>query len=91
VKRRRFGLLSVCGFAALNAGLALPKKAYAGVTEAQAALLKTTLTPLGAERAGNANGSIPAWTGGATTIPAGWTPDQQMPDIYASVLNATEN
>jgi len=33
------------------------------------ALLTTTLTPLGGERAGNADGSIPAWTGGLTTPP----------------------
>ena len=33
---------------------------------AAATLLTTTLTPLGAERAGNADGSIPAWTGGMT-------------------------
>ena len=33
-------------------------------------LLTTTLTPLGAERAGNADGSIPAWTGGNVTAPA---------------------
>ena len=31
-----------------------------------AALLGTKLTPLGAERAGNADGSIPPWTGGMT-------------------------
>ena len=36
-------------------------------------LLTTTLTPMGAERAGNADGSIPAWTGGLTAppLPAG--------------------
>ena len=27
------------------------------------------LTPIGAEKAGNADGSIPAWTGGLTTPP----------------------
>ncbi len=32
-------------------------------------LLTTSLTPLGAERAGNADGSIPAWTGGLTAPP----------------------
>lgn len=37
-----------------------------GAMAADAANLKTTLTPLGAERAGNADGSIPAWTGGLT-------------------------
>jgi hypothetical protein len=59
-----------------------------------AGLLKTTLTPMGSERAGNADGSIPAWTGGLTQAPAGWTPDQRMPDLFASdpkilTINAT--
>jgi len=36
----------------------------AAVSEQEAAQLGTTLTPLGAEMAGNADGSIPAWTGG---------------------------
>ncbi|MCY1409559.1 hypothetical protein D9M71_249120 [compost metagenome] len=36
----------------------------AAVSEQEAAKLGTTLTPLGAEKAGNADGSIPAWTGG---------------------------
>lgn len=37
---------------------------YAAVDPAQAAQLGTTLTPVGAQQAGNAAGSIPAWTGG---------------------------
>jgi len=41
------------------------------------------LTPLGAERAGNADGSIPAWTGGITTPPAGYDPDRQHIDPFA--------
>jgi hypothetical protein len=36
----------------------------AAVSPEQAAKLGTTLTPVGAEMAGNADGSIPAWTGG---------------------------
>ena len=44
----------------------------AGVSAQQAATLKTTLTPLGAEKAGNAAGTIPAWTGGMTQAPAGY-------------------
>lgn len=36
----------------------------AAVPPDEAAKLGTTLTPLGAEMAGNADGSIPAWTGG---------------------------
>ena len=36
----------------------------AAVTPEEAGQLGTSLTPLGAEKAGNADGSIPAWTGG---------------------------
>ena len=46
--------------------LLLVSASYAAVTAEEAASLKTTLTPLGAEKAGNKNGSIPAWTGAAT-------------------------
>ncbi|MCY1347384.1 hypothetical protein D9M69_334910 [compost metagenome] len=38
--------------------------AMAAVSPDEAARLGTSLTPLGAEKAGNADGSIPAWTGG---------------------------
>ncbi|ROM46316.1 outer membrane lipoprotein-sorting protein [Pseudomonas canadensis] len=36
----------------------------AAVSPEEAAKLGTTLTPVGAEKAGNSDGSIPAWTGG---------------------------
>ncbi|MFZ4288186.1 DUF1329 domain-containing protein [Variovorax sp. HJSM1_2] len=50
---------------ALSASLAM-----AAVTADEAAKLRSTLTPFGAEKSGNADGSIPAWTGGyATAIP----------------------
>jgi hypothetical protein len=42
----------------------LVNPAFAAVDAAQADKLGTTLTPVGAERAGNADGSIPEWTGG---------------------------
>jgi hypothetical protein len=45
------------------ASLMLAGLAFAGTPE-EAAQLKTTLTPLGAERAGNKEGTIPAWEGG---------------------------
>ena len=54
----------------LMAGLALAGLfagsgvAVAKVSEAQAARLGQDLTPLGAEMAGNADGSIPAYEGG---------------------------
>ena len=41
------------------------------------------LTPIGAERAGNADGSIPAWEGGLTQPPAGWNPQQGYVDPFA--------
>jgi hypothetical protein len=42
--------------------------ALASVSAADAAQLKTTLTPLGAERAGNKDGSIPAWSGATPQV-----------------------
>lgn len=41
----------------------------AKVSQDEAAKLKTTLTPIGAERAANAAGTIPAWDGGLTKAP----------------------
>ena len=48
---------------------ALP--AFAAVTAEEATKLKSELTPLGGEKAGNKDGSIPAWTGGYTAPIAG--------------------
>jgi hypothetical protein len=44
--------------------------------------LKSTLTPLGGLRAGNADGSIPAWTGGYTTVPAGYGSGTPRPNFF---------
>jgi hypothetical protein len=46
--------------------------------------LGKSLTPLGAERAGNADGTIPAWEGGLTQPPAGWTQAQGYVDPFPS-------
>lgn len=43
--------------------------ANARVSEVQAERLGTELTPIGAEQAGNADGTIPAWIGGLTEPP----------------------
>ncbi|HSX65601.1 MAG TPA: hypothetical protein VLF15_12785, partial [Pseudoxanthomonas sp.] len=56
--------------ATLTLGLAIGQ-AHAAVSAEQANALKDTLTPLGAEKAGNSDGSIPAWTGGLTGEVAG--------------------
>lgn len=52
--------------------LCLSASALAGVSPDQAKRLGQDLTPMGAERAGNADGSIPAWNGGLTQAPAAW-------------------
>jgi hypothetical protein len=57
--------------------------ADAAVSDQQAALLKSRLTPVGAERAGNADGSIPAWTGGYTTTVPGYQSGAPRPDPFA--------
>ncbi len=56
----------------------------AAVSEADAARLGKDLTPLGAEAKGNAGGSIPAWTGGIVTPPAGYKPGNHHPDPYGA-------
>src|SRR5690242_8232637 len=66
------------------AGVAIGAPAMAAVSAAEAAKLGAELTPLGAEKAGNADGSIPAWDGGITTPPAGYKPGDHHPDPYAS-------
>ncbi len=44
--------------------------------------LGKSLTPFGAIKAGNADGSIPAWDGGITKPPAGYKPGQHYVDPY---------
>jgi hypothetical protein len=51
--------------------LGLAAAAGAAVSEQEAARLGVDLTPVGAERDGSADGTIPAWTGGITAPPAG--------------------
>lgn len=55
----------------------------AEVSAQEAARLGTDLTPLGAERAGNADGSIPPWTGGLRAPPTGYEPGDWHPDPFA--------
>jgi len=58
--------------------------AQAAVSADEAAKLKSTLTPLGAEKAGNKDGTIPAWDGGYTKVPAGWKNGDPRPDPFAA-------
>ena len=58
--------------------------AMAGVTAAGMASLEHNLTPVGAEQAGNADKTIPAWDGGMTSAPPGWTPAQGYTDPFSA-------
>ena len=49
-------------------------QAWAGAKPDEISRLSEDLTPMGSERAGNAEGTIPEWTGGITTPPAEYKP-----------------
>lgn len=84
MKRRKFALAGMASAAAIGAGLGLPKYARAALTTTDADRLKSDLTPIGAERAGNADGTIPAWTGENLPLPSGGPPYALLPDFFAS-------
>lgn len=63
--------------ATLALGLAMPLASLADTA------LDERLTPMGAERAGNAAGTIPAWDGGLTQAPEGYREGEHYPDPYA--------
>jgi radical SAM modification target selenobiotic family peptide len=54
---------------------------FAAVSPEEAARLGKDLTPVGAEMAGNADGSIPPWNPEGTPVPAAFVPDS---DNYIS-------
>jgi len=76
---KKLTILSVAVMMALSAPAALAK-----VSQADADKLGTTLTPLGAEKAANADGSIPAWDGGISKPIAGYTKGMHHPDPFPS-------
>jgi hypothetical protein len=62
----------IAGLAAAAAMLSAAVPAHAAITAEEARALGTTLTGIGAEKAANKDGTIPAYTGGVTTLPAGY-------------------
>ncbi|WP_223502695.1 DUF1329 domain-containing protein [Pseudomonas sp. BF-R-24] len=64
--------------------LSLAGHAFAAVSPQETQKLGTSLTPLGAEKSTNAAGTIPAWTGGLTSAPAGsnFKPGDHHPDPF---------
>src|SRR5688572_33447349 len=76
---RKAALTAMVGAAVLATGVAQAK-----VTAEEAAKLGTSLTPIGAEKAGNAAGTIPAWEGGIVRPPAGFRVGTFHPDPFAA-------
>jgi len=70
------------------AGLVFASVAFGAVSPQEAARLGQDLTPLGGEKAGNADGSIPAWTGGLKSAAeagfANYRNGEHYPDPYAN-------
>jgi hypothetical protein len=71
--KKRFTFVSTIAAALALAPLFASLPTSAAVSPDEAAELKTSLTPLGAQRAGSADGRIPEWTGGYAEPVAGET------------------
>ncbi len=56
--------------------------AFAKISQQEADKLGNQLTPLGADKTANADGSIPAWTGGITKAPEGYSEGDHHPDPF---------
>lgn len=69
---------------ALASSLLLAQGVMAAVPASEADTLKTTLTPLGATRAGNADNSIPAWNGGLTQADPAYKDGGKRGDPFAT-------
>lgn len=70
-------------WSALMTFILFPLEGLAKVSQQEANRLGKDLTPMGAERAGNKSGSIPAWTGGISKPLAGYKTGDFHPDPYA--------
>jgi hypothetical protein len=76
-------MLNSKSIAALAVAGAFAAPAMAELGAADIAKLGNTLTPIGAEKAGNAAGTIPAWDGGVTKPVAGYVAGGHYPDPFA--------
>ncbi len=69
-------------FSLLAAACLMAATAIAGPKPDQVDRLGADLTPMGSEAAGNEAGTIPAWDGGITSPPAGYTVGDHHPDPF---------
>ena len=74
----------VVGSVAVAVSLLGAAAAQAKVAESEAAKLGGELNPMGGVKAGNEDGSIPAWDGGVTSPPAGYTEGEHHPNPFGS-------
>ena len=56
---------------------------FAAVSASEADQLGKSLTPMGGEKSANAAGTIPAWDGGYSKVPAGFKPGDHHPDPFS--------
>jgi len=68
--------------ACIGLAFAAGQTTWAGPKPDQIGRLSADLTPMGSERAGNADGTIPEWTGGITQPPAGYKPGDHHPSPF---------
>jgi hypothetical protein len=75
---KKSALAIAASAAVLGAGMA-----GAEVSSGKAAALGNSLTPMGSEKAGNAAGTIPEWTGGIRSAPSGYRAGRDHIDPFA--------
>lgn len=80
---KRAGILGAAVFAAV-ACVGAVGTAWSAVPADKAAALGTTLTKFGAEKAASADGMVPEYTGGLTSVPGFRSGDDHPVDPYAS-------
>lgn len=73
-------LMTIVSLAAMSVSFS----AHAAVSQAEASKLGKQLTPMGAIKAGNKDGSIPAWTGGIRSAPKGFKSGMHHPDPFSA-------
>ncbi len=73
---------TMCAIGVVAAGMSAGN-VVAKVSQDEAAKLGNEFTPVGAIKAGNAEGTIPEWTGGMKEAPAGYVSGKPYVDPYA--------
>jgi hypothetical protein len=71
--------------------LAWSAPAFARATAQEVERLGKDLTPVGAEKAANKEGTIPAWDGGLTKAPAGFDAKKGYADPYAATSRSSRS